>query len=384
MKMIPYGHQWISRDDIKQVINVLKSDWLTQGPKVKAFEESLCQYTGAKYAVVVSSGTAALHIACLAAGITQGDKVITSPITFVASANCVLYCGGKPVFADIQEDTINIDPKEIKKKITKKTKAIIPVHFAGHPCDLEEIQKIARKYNLIVIEDAAHALGAKYKGSKIGSCQYSDMTIFSFHPIKSITTGEGGAVLTNREELYEKLLMLRSHGITREQNAMKRFEGPWYYEMHELGFNYRITDFQCALGISQLEKLDKFIERRREIVQIYNKKLSKIEKIELPVEKENVKSAWHLYSVRLKIKSKVKVKRRDIFNYLRKNNIGVQVHYIPVYMQPYYQNLGYKKGLCPVAEDFYQREITLPLYQSMSNRDVKRVINSILKTFKKI
>ncbi|RLJ01480.1 MAG: UDP-4-amino-4,6-dideoxy-N-acetyl-beta-L-altrosamine transaminase, partial [Candidatus Aenigmatarchaeota archaeon] len=235
-KYIPYGHQWINNDDIKEMIKVLKSEWITQGPKVKEFEEALCEYTGAKYAVAVSSGTAGLHIACLAAGIKEGDEVITSPITFVASANCILYCGGTPVFVDVQEDTINIDPEEIEKKITKKTKAIIPVHFAGHPCDLEEIHSIAKKYGLIIIEDACHALGAEYKGSKIGSCKYSNMTIFSFHPVKSITTGEGGAVLTNNKKLYKKLLMLRNHGITKERKSfIYEYEGPWYYETQFLG-----------------------------------------------------------------------------------------------------------------------------------------------------
>lgn len=380
MKTIPYGHQWIDEEDIKEVVRVLKSDWITQGPKVKEFEEALCKYTGAKYAVAVSSGTAALHIACLAAGIKHGDEVITSPITFVASANCILYCGGKPVFADIQEDTVNIDPEEIKKKANKRTKAIIPVHFAGHPCDLEEIQQIAKKYDLLIIEDATHALGAEYKGSKIGSCKYSDMTIFSFHPVKSITTGEGGAVLTNRRDLYEKLLIFRNHGITKDR---KKFLNPdslilnsdsWYYEMQELGFNYRITDFQCALGISQLKKIDKFLKRRREIVQKYNELFKDIEEITTPTEKPEVKSAWHLYVIRIK-----KLNRKKIFQSLCKQNIGVQVHYIPVYWQPYYRKLGYKKGLCPIAEEYYKEAITLPLFPGMKEDDICKVISKVIK-----
>lgn len=382
MKTIPYGHQWIIEEDIKEVVKVLKSDWITQGPKVKGFEDALCRYTGVKYAVVVSSGTAALHIACLAAGIKSGDEAITSPITFVASANCILYCGGKPVFADIQEDTVNIDPEEIKKKITKRTKTMIPVHFAGHPCDLKEIYEIARDNKLIVIEDAAHALGAEYKSSRIGSCKYSDMTIFSFHPVKSITTGEGGAVLTNRKDLYQKLLIFRNHGITKKSSRFSakssKLIGGWYHEMQELGFNYRITDIQCALGLSQLKKLDRFIRRRKEIVGIYNQQLSDHLGIDVPIERSYVKSSWHIYPIRLKDTRK----RKAVFGKLKRAGIGVQVHYIPVYWQPYYQKLGYKKGICLNAEEFYQAEISIPLYQSMKDKDVKYVADTILKVFK--
>jgi len=372
MRTIPYGRQWIDASDIREVIKVLKSDWLTQGPKIKEFEDALCKYTGAKYAVAVSSGTAALHISCLAANIKRSYEVITSPITFTASANSILYCGGKPVFADIQNDTVNIDPEEIKKKINPNTKAIIPVHFAGHPCDLEEIKEIAKKHNLLIIEDASHALGAEYKNSKIGSCKYSDMTIFSFHPVKHITTGEGGAVLTNREDLYQKLLLFRNHGITREKKKMAKYDGPWYYEMQQLGFNYRLTDLQCALGINQLKKLEKYIERRRELASIYNKGLSKIDKIILPVEKPYVKSSWHIYYIRLKDSSK----RRLIFEELQKSGIGAQVHYIPVHLQPYYRkNFGYKAGDYPKAEDYYQSTITLPLYPKMMNSEIQYIIN---------
>lgn len=381
-KFIPYSTQSIDKGDINALTKVLYSDWITQGPRIREFEQRISSYCRAKYAVVVSSGTAALHIACLAAGIKPGDEVITSPITFAASANCVLYCGGRPVFADIQEDTANIDPAEIAKNITPKTKAIIPIHFAGHPCELRGIQKIAKINNLIVIEDAAHALGAEYKGEKIGSGKYSDMTILSFHPVKHITTGEGGAVLTNNKDIYEKLLLLRAHGITKDIHKCQNYEGPWYYEMQYLGFNYRITDFQCALGISQLRKLNKFIEKRRRIARIYRKNLSKIKEIELPTERNNAMSSWHLYPIRLKLKSKVAAKRKEIFNYLRGKNIGVQVHYIPVYLHPYYQKLGYKKGICPRAEDFYQREISIPLYQSMSDTKVKYIINSLVKAFR--
>jgi len=377
MKIIPYGRQCVDASDIREVIRVLKSDWLTQGPKIKEFEDALCKYTGARYAVAVSSGTAALHIACLAANIKRDDEVITSPITFVASANSILYCGGTPVFADIQEDTINIDPEEIKKKISPNTKAIIPVHFAGHPCDLEEISLIAQKHNLLVIEDAAHALGAEYKNTKIGSCKYSDMAIFSFHPVKSITTGEGGVILTNNKEIFKKLLILRNHGIAKEKaELMNKNEGPWYYEMQELGFNYRITDLQCALGVSQLKKLKKFLERRRELISIYNRNLHKIDKVNLPIEKPYVKSAWHIYYVRLKESSK----RSLIFEELQKFNIGVQVHYIPVHLQPYYRNrFGYKVGDYLKAEDYYKSTITLPLYPKMTNDEIQYVVDILIK-----
>lgn len=378
MKIIPYGRQWVDAGDIREVIKVLRSDWLTQGPKIKEFENALCEYTGAKYAVAVSNGTAALHISCLAADVKKGDEVITSPITFLASANSVLYCSGKPVFADIQKDTINIDPEEVEKKINPNTKAIMPVHFAGHPCDLVKIKEIAKKHNLLIIEDAAHALGAEYKHSKIGSCKYSDMTAFSFHPVKHITTGEGGAVLTNREDLYQRLLLFRNHGMTKDRKKMTGYDGPWYYEMHELGFNYRITDFQCALGISQLKKLEKNIERRREFVCIYNEELSEMDKIILPVEKPYVRSSWHIYYIQLKDAGK----RRVIFEELQKFNIGVQVHYIPVYLQPYYiKNFSYKAGDCINAEEYYESAITLPLYPKMTDKDIKYVIK-ILKTGK--
>lgn len=374
MKTLPYGRQWIDENDIKEVIKVLRSNWITQGPKIKEFEDALCKYTGAKYAVVVSSGTAALHIACLAVGIKEGDEVITSSITFAASANCILYCGGRPVFADIQEDTANIDPQEIKKQITKKTKAIIPVHFAGHPCDLEEIQSIARSHNLFVIEDAAHALGAEYQNSKIGSGKYSDMTIFSFHPLKSITTGEGGAVLTNNQDLYKKLLILRTHGITKS-SLFHQAKGDWYYEMQALGYNYRITDIQAALGISQLTKLDKFIKERRRIVSIYSEAFRDSPCLDIPVEREYVRTSAHLYS--LKLKSRFKSKKKKIFCRLRKLGLGVQVHYIPVYLHPYYQKLGYGRWLCCAAEDFYQREISVPLYYGMAKDEIKYVVKTV-------
>lgn len=375
-KFLPYGHQWIDDKDIESVIEVLKSDWITQGPKIKEFEEAVAEFVGTKYAVALSSGTSALHAACFVAGITLGDEVITTPITFTASSNCILYLGGKPVFSDIKKDTYNIDTEEIKKKITNKTKAIIPVDFAGQPADLDEIHEIAKEHNLIVVEDASHALGAEYKGKKVGSL--SDLTVFSFHPVKHITTGEGGIVTTNNKGFHEKILMFRTHGITKSKAKLIRNEGPWYYEMQELGYNYRITDFQCALGLSQLKKIDKFIKRRREIVKRYDEAFKNIEEIILPYEKPEVKSAWHIYVIRLKL-DKLKTTRKEIFEALRAENIGVHVHYIPVYYHPYCQKLGYQKGLCPKAERYYEEAITLPLFPKMNNRDVEDVANAVKK-----
>lgn len=398
--MIPYGRQWIDEEDIQAVVEVLRSDWITQGPKIEKFEKALASYCSSKYAVAVSSGTAALHLACLAAGIGPGDEVITSPITFVASANCILYAGGRPVFADVQPDTINIDPKKIKELFTPKIKAIIPVHFAGHPCKMEKIYEIAQEHNAIVIEDACHALGAEYRiqgfkdsriqGSrvkekteewtKVGSCLHSDMTVFSFHPVKHITTGEGGAILTNRKDLFEKLQMLRHHGITKDGSRFavysSRDGGPWYYELQELGFNYRLTDIQCALGLSQLKKLDDFLKRRREIVDRYNEAFKETEGIKTPIENDGAKSAWHIYAIRLDLK-KLKKTRTEIFESLRAKGIGVQVHYIPVYQHPYYQSLGYVKGFCPEAERYYEESITLPLFPRMADEEVKKVICSV-------
>jgi len=385
MKIIPYGHQYIDKGDIKVVSDVLRSDWLTQGLKVKEFEKALSDYVGSKYAVAVSSGTAALHLACLAAGISKGDEVITSAITFVASANCVFYCGAKPLFADVDPVTANITPESISQRINFKTKALIPVHFGGFSCDMKAIKNLAIKNKLIIIEDACHALGASYEGLKVGSCKYSDMTVFSFHPVKSITTGEGGAITTNNKKYYEKLIMLRQHGITKNFTKLSNKKvavNPWYHEMQILGFNYRITDFQCALGISQLKKLNKFIQKRRRIAGIYNKAFKNNIFFDLPTEKNHTKSSWHLYAIR--IKDRYKPQKAIIFNKLRKRGIGVQVHYIPVYLQPYYQKLGYKKGLCLNAEDFYAREISLPLYPSITNEDIRYVKDELFEVFKEI
>jgi len=372
-KTIPYGHQWIDNKDIKEVIKVLRSDWITQGPKVDEFEKAVAKYCGVRYAVAVSSGTAALHAAYAVAGIGPGDEVITTPLTFAAATNGIVYCGGKPVFADIQEDTLNIDPKEIEKKITKKTKAIAPVDFAGHPSDYDEILKIAKKYKLLIIEDAAHALGSEYKGKKIGS--FADMTILSFHPVKAITTGEGGMILTNNKDFYEKLKIFRHHGIVKKPE-----EGGWYYEIENPGYNYRLTDFQCALGLSQLKKIDKFIKRRREIVVKYNKAFKNIKEITIPTERSYVKSAWHIYPIQLNLE-KLKIGRKKIFEELRKEGLGVQVHYIPLHLQPFYKKkFGYKKSNFPIAEKYYRRAITLPLFPKMNDEEVSRIVKTIKKT----
>ncbi len=352
-EFLPYGHQWIDTKDIKAVTDVLKTDWITQGSTVNEFERVVSQYCHAKYAVAFSSGTAALHGAAFAAGISKEHDIITTPITFVADGNCAVYQGGSVKFADIQPDTYNIDPQHIKKIITPKTKGIVSVDFAGQPCDIDEINEIAHNHGIPVIEDAAHALGAEYKGKKIGAL--ADMTILSFHPVKAITTGEGGMVLTNNEEYYQKLKIFRTHGITKDIKNLPKNEGAWYYEMQDLGYNYRLTDFQCALGISQCKKLDEFIQRRREIAQRYNDVFKEIPEIVTPYEKKDVKSAYHIYVIQLQLE-KLQVNRKTIFDALRAENIGVQVHYIPVHYHPYYQkNVGYKKGDFPNAERYYDR-----------------------------
>jgi UDP-4-amino-4,6-dideoxy-N-acetyl-beta-L-altrosamine transaminase len=378
VKMLPYGHQWIDEEDIKTVIEVLRSDWITQGPKVAEFEKEFAKYVGARYAVAVNSGTAALHATCFAAQIEKGDEVITTPITFAASANCVLYQGGTPVFADIKENTLNIDPEEIKKKINQKIKALIPVDFTGLPVDLEEIQEIARKYNLIIIEDASHALGATYKDSKIGSI--SDMSVFSFHPVKHITTGEGGIITTNNKEYYERLKLFRTHGITKDKDKLLNYDGPWYYEMQELGYNYRLTDFQCALGLSQLKKIDRIIQHRKKIVKKYDCEFEDVPEIKIPqINPVDSNPVWHLYVIQLNLE-KLKVGRREIFEALKAENIGVNVHYVPVHLQPYYQKkFSYHLGDFPKAENYYSRAITLPVFPKMSDKDIDDVVAAVKK-----
>ena len=379
-RFIPYGRQWIDEDDINAVVEVLESDYLTTGPKIEEFEMGLTKYTGAKYAVVMSSGTAALHAACFAAGLKEGDEVITTPITFAASANCILYMGAKPVFADIDPRTYNISPDDIRNKVTKKTKAIIPVHFTGQPCDMDEILKIAKEYNLKIIEDAAHAIGAKYRGKKIGSI--GDMTTFSFHPVKHITAGEGGAVVTNDKKLFRKLMLFRTHGITRQRNDLIGYGGKWYYEQQCLGYNYRMTDIQAALGVSQLKKADRFLGIRKAYIKMYNEAFAKAGEIEIPYQLDGADSSWHLYIIKLRLEN-LDCSREQIFEELGECGIGVNVHYIPVYYHPHYKKYGYQKGLCPNAEEFYERIITLPLFPKMDKEDVSYVISKVLDIIQK-
>lgn len=373
---IPYGRQWIFEDDIEAVVSVLRSDWLTQGPAVERFEGAIAEHCGARYAVAFSSGTAALHAAAFAAGVGPGDEVITTPLSFVATANCVVYQGGKPIFADVGEDTLTIDPCEIGRYISPKTKAIIAVDFAGHPCDLDEILELAHSRGLLVVEDAAHALGASYKGRRVGSI--ADMTVFSFHPVKHITTGEGGMVMTNHTGLLERLKLFRTHGITRQaEQFIQEDEGPWYYEMQELGYNYRITDFQCALGLSQLSKLDRFVERRREIASMYTRAFQDLPGIRLPIERPDSRSSYHLYPIQI-LPAVIGKSRKQVFSELREAGVGVNVHYIPIHLQPFYrQRFGTRAGLCPITEQYYERAISLPLYPKMTEEDVHRVVTAI-------
>lgn len=368
--MIPYGKQTIEQDDIQAVVDVLKSDFLTTGPKIAEFEQTVADYVGAKYAVAISNGTSALHAACFAAGIGPGDEVITTPLTFAASANCVLYCGGTPVFADVDPKTYNIDPDDIRRKITDRTKAIIAVHLAGQPCDMDAIHSIAREHGLIVIEDGAHALGSVYKGKKVGSM--SDMTTFSFHPVKPITTGEGGMIVTDNEDFYKKMILFRSHGITRDDSMMTRNDGPWFYQQFDLGYNYRITDIQCALGCSQMKKLDRFLALRKEIVAHYNEAFADCDNIITPYQLSDTESGWHLYIVQVK-----NCDRRQVFEKMREKGIGVNVHYIPVYMHPYYQEHGYENVHCANAEEIYSHIISLPLYPGLTSEQQDYVIDTL-------
>ncbi len=376
-KFISYGKQFIDDDDIKAVVETLKSDYLTQGPKVQEFEEAICAYTGAKYCVAVANGTAALHLSALALDLGHGEG-ITTPITFVASANCLLYGGLEPRFCDIDKKTYNISLDCIKKTINDKTKVIVAVDFAGQPADMEEIFHFAKSKGIAVIEDAAHAIGSKYKdGTKVGNCKYSDVTTFSFHPVKTITTGEGGAITTNSEKIYKKLLLLRSHGITKSSEDLSQNPGPWYYEMQELGFNYRLSDVQAALGVSQLNKLESFVKRRREIVSQYNKAFSTLKNTVIPYERSGLESAFHLYVLKIDFKA-IGKSRKDFMLALHKKGVGSQVHYIPVHFQPYYQN-NFSNILnnLPVAEKYYEQCLSLPLYPAMSDEDTKHVIETV-------
>ena len=381
--MIQYGHQHIDDEDIQAVVNVLKSDFLTQGPAVSRFENKICEITGAHYCVAVSNATAGLHIAVQALNLPENSEGITTPNTFLASANCLLYNKIRPVFADIDPDTYNIDLTEIGKKITPHTKVIIPVHFAGLSCDMERIKKVADGHNIRVIEDAAHAIGSCYAdGSPVGNCKYSDMTVFSFHPVKTITTGEGGAITTNDESLYKRLLQLRSHGVTKDTELLTQNPGPWYYEMHSLGFNYRMTDMQAALGYSQLLKLEHFRERRQSIVDRYNEAFDGIPHIKLPYRNFEQISCFHLYVLQIDFE-KIGITRKDFMKKLVDKGIGTQVHYIPVHTQPYYKkHYGYKTGDYPIAEQYYEMALSLPLHLSMTDVDVDKVIFTINEIMK--
>ena len=372
-----YGHQYIDDADIQAVVDVLKSDYLTCGPKITELEEKLCRITGAAYAVVCSNGTAALHMACQAAGVEEGDEVITTPITFAASANCALYCGARPVFADINEETYNIDPQQVKALTTEKTKAVVAVDFTGQSVELEPLLAHCRARNLVLIEDGAHVIGTRYEGKCNGSI--ADMTTLSFHPVKTVTCGEGGAVLTNSEAFYKKLLLYRSHGITRDLEQMAHEpDGSWYYEQTALGMNYRMTDMQAALLMSQLDKLPMFRARRKEIVRAYDEAFSKLPQIIVQKEIPESDTTRHLYILRLD-KEKLRIDRKQFFEALEAENVCCNVHYIPTYYFPYYEKLGYKRGLCPKAEKLYEEIISLPLYYAMSDRDVQDVIGAVTK-----
>ena len=376
-KRIGYGRQYIDDADIQAVVSVLKSDFLTCGPKIEEAEQKLCAITGAKHAVLVSNGTAALHAACYAAGIGEGDEVITTPITFAASANCVLYCGGTPVFADLNPETYNIDPEKIEEKITERTKAVIAVDFTGQAAELGRIREICRRHHLILIEDAAHSLGTKYDGIPVGNI--ADLTTFSFHPVKTCTAGEGGAILTNEDALYQKLTLFRTHGITRAPEAMDRpSEGGWYYQQLELGFNYRMTDLQAALLASQLDKLEAFGTRRKELVKRYDDVFSKMPELTIQKEIPQSDTVRHLYLLQLKLEM-LRCTRREAFEALQAEGVGVNVHYIPVYSFPYYQKLGYEMGSCPNAEHLYERLISIPLFYSMTDEEANQVIAAVQK-----
>ena len=374
---IHYGRQYIDNDDINAVVEVLRGPLITMGPKVEELENKLCQLTGAGYGIALANGTASLHAACYAAGIRAGDEVITTPMTFAASSNSILYVGGRPVFVDINPDTYNIDPEKVLRAVTSKTKAIIAVDYTGQSVELDRLREICSTHNLILIEDASHSIGTKYKGRPVGSI--ADMTTFSFHPVKTITGGEGGAVMVNDEEFARKLSMFRVHGITRSKELFENEpHGIWYYEQLDSGYNYRLTDIQAALLISQLDKLTMFSERRKEIVKSYNEAFSTIEEVKIQSSISESDTTPHLYVIQLNLE-KLKTGRKEIFEALWEENICCNVHYIPVYYHPYYERLGYHKGICPLAERLYERIISIPLYYSMTDGDVEDVINAVKK-----
>ncbi len=375
--MIPYSRQHIDEDDIAAVVKVLKSDWLTQGPAVAEFEKTLAEHCGARYAVAVPNGTAALYLAYRAIGLKEGDEIITTPNTFAATTNMAIECGAKPVFCDIRLDTYNIDENQIERLITPRTKAIVPVHFAGHPCEMDKIHQVAKKHDLLVIEDACHAIGAVYKDKKIGS--FSDLIIFSFHPVKPITTGEGGAILTDNKEYYETMLRLRIHGIAKNQIKQQEI-GNWHYEARDLSFNFRITDIQCALGTSQLKKLGKMQQKREAIARKYFEALKNVPGIVLPTNSNNIKHSWHLFVVRFK-NSQI---RKAMFKHFQDNGVGVQVHYIPVYQHPYYQKIGYQSLKLENTEQYYNTCLSLPLYPELTDEQFVYVIRALKEGLEKL
>lgn len=380
--MIPYGRQDISQQDIDAVVEVLQSDFLTQGPKVPAFEQSVMDACNAKYAVAVNSATSALHIACLALGLGEGDWLWTTPNTFVASANCGLYCGAQVDFVDIDPRTYNMSAKTLEQKLViaqkegSLPKIVIPVHFSGQPCDMAAIHALSQKYGFKIIEDASHAIGGKYKDESIGNCRYSDITVFSFHPVKIVTTAEGGVAVTNDTKLANQLNLLRSHGITREEGLMtKPGDGPWYYQQIELGYNYRMTDMQAALGVSQMQRLDEYVDKRHELAERYNELLKELP-ITLPWQHEDSYSGLHLYVIRLHL-DKISKTHLDVFNGMREAGILVNLHYIPVHLQPYYQEMGFNEGQFPEAEQYYKEAISLPMFPTMTEEQQNQVVDTL-------
>jgi len=374
---IGYGRQWITDDDIRAVAETLRGDWLTQGPTVAAFEKALADYCGVKHAVACANGTAALHLACLAAEVGEGDEVVTSAITFLASANCALYVGATPRFTDVDPGTVLMTPETLRPVLTDRTRAVIPVHMAGLSCDMKTIAGAVDRDRVTIIEDACHALGGEYGGGKVGSCRFSDMSVLSFHPVKHITTGEGGAILTNRDDLYERLCLFRTHGMTKNPARLEKNDGPWYYEMHELGYNYRITDFQCALGLSQLKRLDAFVARRREIADRYRAALRDAPNVAPLAVAPWDGHAYHLFVVRIDFEA-VGRTRVEVVEALRLRGVGVQVHYYPVPLQPYYRDrFGFRPGQFPEAERYYAQALSLPMFPAMTDGDQRRVVEAL-------
>lgn len=382
--MIPYARQDITQADIDAVVEVLKSDYLTQGPMVPRFEQTVADYCGAGHARAMNSGTSALHVACLALGLGRGDWLWTSPITFVASANCALYCGAQVDFVDIDQRTYNLCPKALEHKLVEAErtgrlpKIVVPVHLGGQPCDMQAIHALAQRYGFKVIEDASHAIGGRYKGEPIGSSRYSDITIFSFHPVKIITTAEGGMALTSHAALAERMALLRSHGITRDPAQMTHpADGPWYYQQVELGYNYRMTELQAVLGVSQMDRIEHYVARRHSIADVYDKQLADLPVV-TPWQQPDSYSAMHLYPIRLQL-DRIGLSHREVFESLRENGIGVNLHYIPVHTQPYYQRMGFQAGDYPQAERFYAEAISLPMYPTLSTAEQDQVVTAMVE-----